>query len=121
MKPIICAHCGKALTSAMWDTRTEQVYCRDCIPPLPKITRPAKVRSSVIGASWGKRMKGGMIRMDSLDVDAHQAARVRYCERCARRALKLVCDDRSQQELCSECYEQLERRRGALRTPTTRR
>lgn len=35
MKPIICASCGEVLTLAVWDKRTEQLYCRDCIPPLP--------------------------------------------------------------------------------------
>lgn len=35
MKPILCASCGKTLTLAIWDKRTEQVYCRYCIPPMP--------------------------------------------------------------------------------------
>ena len=35
MKPFVCAACGEVLTSALWDKATEQMYCRQCIPPLP--------------------------------------------------------------------------------------
>jgi hypothetical protein len=35
MKPLTCACCCKALTSALWDKKTEQWYCAQCVPPLP--------------------------------------------------------------------------------------
>ncbi|WP_141654323.1 hypothetical protein [Candidatus Nitrospira nitrosa] len=40
-----------------------------------------------------------------------QSPIVRYCDRCARRASKLLCDDLTWQELCQECWEQLKRKR----------
>lgn len=40
--------------------------------------------------------------------------RVRYCDRCARRATALHLDDLSLQELCDDCVKLLSYRRGAL-------
>jgi DNA-binding IclR family transcriptional regulator len=45
MKPIVCAACGKVLTSALWDKDTEQLYCRQCITPLPP--RPQRRQPTV--------------------------------------------------------------------------
>lgn len=35
LSPIICARCSQSLTKGYWDKRTEQLYCRECLPPLP--------------------------------------------------------------------------------------
>ncbi len=44
--------------------------------------------------------------------------RIRYCDRCARRATALHLDDLSLQELCDDCIKILSRRRGALAART---
>lgn len=47
MKPIVCAACGEVLTSALWDKYTEQLYCRQCVPPLPPQLRPPTTGSKI--------------------------------------------------------------------------
>jgi hypothetical protein len=47
MKPIVCAVCREALTSALWDKDTEQLYCRRCVPPLPPQLRPPTAGSKI--------------------------------------------------------------------------
>ncbi len=37
---------------------------------------------------------------------------VKYCDRCARRATTLLCDDLSLQQLCRDCSDHLVRLRG---------
>ena len=41
-----------------------------------------------------------------------QSVGVKYCDRCARRASTLLCDDRSLQQLCQDCSDHLARLRG---------
>lgn len=43
--------------------------------------------------------------------DDAQSIVVRYCDRCARRALTLLFDDLSLKELCKDCWERLKRKR----------
>jgi hypothetical protein len=38
-----------------------------------------------------------------------QSIVVAYCDRCARRSSKLLCDDLSLQELCEDCFDILTR------------
>lgn len=47
MKPIVCAVCGEMLTSALWDKDTEQLYCRQCVPPLPLHVGQSPARSKI--------------------------------------------------------------------------
>lgn len=46
-----------------------------------------------------------------------QAIVVKYCERCARRSLKLSFDDLSLKELCPDCLDRLTHRRGFITRP----
>ncbi len=46
-----------------------------------------------------------------------QASAIKYCNRCARRSAALFFDDLTLQELCQECCDRLERRRGIVTQP----
>jgi hypothetical protein len=41
----------------------------------------------------------------------------KYCDRCARRSSALIYDDLSLRELCTDCWQNLTRRRMALQRP----
>lgn len=47
----------------------------------------------------------------------HQAATIKYCDRCARRSKALFFDDLTLQELCQDCCDRLTRRRGTVAQP----
>lgn len=56
--------------------------------------------------------------MNPTNPPEHQTSRlVRYCDRCARRSSELVFDDLSLRELCSDCRQELARRRMRLGQP----
>ena len=42
---LVCPKCQKALSMGIWDSRSQQVYCSDCLPSLPGNNRsPASTR-----------------------------------------------------------------------------
>ncbi len=55
---------------------------------------------------------GSRVEHSGSKSDDVQSAVVRYCDRCARRASKLLFDDLSLQQLCQDCSDHLARLRG---------
>lgn len=53
MTPLTCALCKQTLTMGIWDRLTEQVYCAQCLPPLPPV-RTDRVRRASRSERLGK-------------------------------------------------------------------
>ncbi len=57
------------------------------------------------------------VKESSVVPNDRQSVVIKYCERCAKRSLKLDFDDLSLRELCLECLNLLRHRRGFITRP----
>jgi hypothetical protein len=69
-------------------------------------------------SQFPKQMQEGLRVKDSPSPSTEaQANAIKYCDRCARRSPALVFDDLTLQELCQDCCNRLNRKRGMASRP----